>query len=207
MNKMKEKFKKLTETERGKTAVKFSGYMVFLLFVIVLILISGAGKESYEDRDSKESIQSTEMTNEITYLDMQKKLYKGNYTFTYKIKGSVNVNYEGEKTEEKITGYKETEDSTIKYEIEDGKTYEVKLNSKTEYNDLYKDLDSSFFNFKNLFDSLNSKNTSMKKDDIQKEYSYKDIEGYDYTIIIKENNITNIKINNEKITYDLTFNY
>lgn len=204
---MKEKFKNLTKTERGKTAVKFSGYMVFLLFVIILILISGAGNNSYQENESKESTQNETQTGEVTYLDMQKKLYEGNYTFSYKISGVINVNFEGEKLDNKITGYKETEESTIKYEIEDGKIYEIKLNSKKEYNDLYKDINATFFDYKTMFDSLNSKSSSMKKEDSQKEYTYTNIDGYNYSILIKENNITNIKITNENITYDLTFNY
>ena len=206
---MKEKLKKLSETERGKAAIKLSGYMIFLLLVIVLILISGAGQNTYTEEESKESqSQSTEEnTHETTYLDMQKMLYEGTYKFTYNISGLVNANFEGEKQENKIIGYKETASETIKYEIEDDKVYKVNLNSRTEYTDLYKDLDSELFNFKSLFEKINSKSSTIKKDDIQKEYSYNDIDGYDYKVLIKEQVITNITVTTKDLIYSLEFSY
>ena len=45
--------------------------MVFLLFVIILILISGAGNNNYQENESKESIQNETQNQEVTYLDMQ----------------------------------------------------------------------------------------------------------------------------------------
>lgn len=208
---MKEKYEKLKETEKGRTLIKFSGYMIFLFLVILMIIISGAtkGTESINNTDnsSENSHQSEEVEKEITYLDMQKALYEGDYEFSYKISGELEINYIGEKKGEIISGYKETKDNLVKYQIEDDKIYKIVLKEKTEYEDLYLGLDAKLFDFKNIFETLNPKNAIIEKTEKDKSYIYENIDNYKYIIKLNDKEITNIIIETKDLNYNFEFIY
>ena len=113
--KFKDKIEQLKKTERGKSLIKFGWDMLFILFVFILILSSGTLNSKKETSKGEES--TIESKTEVSYIDMQKELINGKYEFEYIITGTVNVNYTGSYSNREVTGFRESDDSLIKYHI------------------------------------------------------------------------------------------
>lgn len=210
---MKEKIEKLKETERGKAILKLIGYAVFIVFVLIFIAISGAiggNNDRVIADESEESIESTAESTEVkerTYLEKQEKLINGPYEFVYKITGETEVQYSGKYENGVTEGFKETTSETVKYKIENGTVYSVKLDKQTEYKDLYLGIDADLFDFTKIFDKLNGSSTVIDKSSEIKKYTYKEINGYNYVISLDEEKIVGITVDNETLKYEFTFTY
>ncbi len=211
---MKKWIDELKKTEKGKILLKFMGYMAFFVFVIILVVVANANQkndnleiknESNIEENKNTSEEST--TENLTYLDKQKKLYEGKYEFNYTVTGELNVTYTGTFDNGTVEGYKETEEELVRYSIEDGVTYKVKLNKKEEYDKLYEGLDANLFDFRQLFDKINSTSAIIDRSKEEKTYTYDGIDGYHIVVTLSDIEIDKIEINNDVLTYTFTFDY
>ena len=211
---MKKWIDELKKTEKGKILLKFMGYMAFFVFVIILVVVANANQkndnleiknESNIEENKNTSEEST--TENLTYLDKQKKLYEGKYEFNYTVTGELNVTYTGTFDNGTVEGYKETEEELVRYSIEDGVTYKVKLNKKEEYDKLYEGLDANLFDFRQLFDKINSTSAIIDRYKEEKTYTYDGIDGYHIVVTLSDIEIDKIEINNDVLTYTFTFDY
>ena len=219
MKKIKSWIDELKKTDRGKAILKLSGYMVFFVAVLAIIGISnviGGNNDTLNlDNTSSNSSESTSSDDKtvsaevksLTYLEKQEKIYNGSYDFIFKITGETEVNYSGSFSNDVVEGYKESKISTLKYRIENGVTYEINLDEKKEITDLYAGLDASLFDFKTMFDKLNSKSTSIDRSTEYKTYTYENVDGYKYVVTMNDTEITKINISNESLNYEMIFTY
>lgn len=199
--------KELYKTERGKALIKFSLYLLFLIFVIVLCSVAGSMKN---DR-TQTNPQSTEKESRIseknppTYFEKQKMLINQKYSFEYVItKTEKTVTYMGDFDGKNTNGYRETKDDLIHYVIEEGIPYKISLTEKTPLNDLFLDLNEKYFDLKNLFMTLNGLPAQIEKVDDDKIYNY-ELEDVNVTITVGTEYIKNIRIENENEKYDFSF--
>lgn len=211
---MKKWIDELKKTEKGRILLKFMGYMAFFVFVLILVVVANANQKNdnleVNDESNIEEKESTNVESEsenLTYLDKQKKLYEGKYEFNYTVTGELNVTYTGTFDNGTVEGYKETEEELVRYSIEEGVTYRVKLNKKEEYDKLYEGLDANLFDFKQLFDKINSTSAIIDRSKEEKTYTYDGIDGYHIVVTLSEIEIDKIEINNDVLTYTLTFDY
>ena len=200
-----DKYLELKQTKKGREIIKLIVYLSFIFIFFLLVLIAGATKKkSIVIPKVQESIESK---TEVTYLDKQKKLYEGKYSFAYEISGEISIKYNGTFDNGVVTGFKEDSMGIIKYKIKDGIVYNIKMDNEEPYDKLYDGLDVSLFDFNNLFNNLNTKNATINDKDGNKSYDYKDINGYDINVVLDDNNIKEIIISNESLKYDFSFNY
>lgn len=206
---MIEWIKNLRKTERGRTAFKFTIYMIFLGFVLIILFLGGSFNRKPANTKRVGSTESSESveTIELTYFDKQNKLLNGNYEFKYTINGENSVLFDGELKDGVIKGYKESLDEVIKYEIEDGIVYKVFFNQKEEIHNLYENLDERLFDFSTLFELLNSSNSVIDNTSLNKIYKYASVYEYNIEVITNETEITKIIIKNENIEYNFEFIY
>lgn len=202
--------KNLRSTEKGRVLFKFILYMIFFAFVVILVIVSNAidTPRTYLESSSSREESKTEETLELTYFEKQKKLLEEKYEFTFKISGSKNIQYTGKKDEfGKIEGYKETEENLVRYSIENGKAYLIKLNEKTEYNELYEGLDEKLFDLESLFTKLNMTSSTIEKRENTKTYNYLDVEGKNIRVSTDKTSIQRIEVDDSSLIYELTFKY
>lgn len=206
---MLNKIKALKKTEKGKALLKLLMYMFFLVIVIIILIIGNRTPMKKNDSiDSRESQYMEVTPSTLTYFEKQEKLYKQAYEFTYEITtADKKITFIGKHEPDKIEGIKETEDELIRYSIEEGKIYRLKLSSKEEYENLYEGLDEELFSLKDLFTKLNSIEMKVDLEENFKKYNYTEYNGYDITVTTNELEITNIYIIKDNTTYDFDFEY
>ena len=200
------KYNELKKTERGKSVIKLTRYLVFIFVLILALIISGTGKPNNKASQNVKK-ESYESKVDITYKDKQEKLFTNNYDFKYVITGAINVKYTGSFTNGVIEGYKEDENGIIKYKVVDGTSYQVNGSETTVYEGLYEGLDASLFNFQSVFGNLNTNKAKIVEKNKAKEYYYEIVDGYNYSIIMDDKHINEIKIENESLKYDFSFKY
>ena len=200
------KYNELKKTERGKSVIKLTRYLVFIFVLILALIISGTGKPNNKASQNVKK-ESYESKVDITYKDKQEKLFTNNYDFKYVITGAINVKYTGSFTNGVIEGYKEDENGIIKYKVVDGTSYQVNGGETTAYEGLYEGLDASLFNFQSVFGNLNTNKAKIVEKNKAKEYYYEIVDGYNYSIIMDDKHINEIKIENESLKYDFSFKY
>lgn len=203
--KFKDKIEQLKKTERGKSLIKFGWDMLFILFVFILILSSGTLNSKKETSKGKES--TIESKTEVSYIDMQKELINGKYEFEYIITGTVNVNYTGNYSNREVTGFRESDDSLIKYHIKDDIIYKNKMGVEEEYSDLYTGLDSTLFNLELLFSKLNSSNVIKNNKEDNRIFTYENVDGYEIVVHLDNEHINKIIIKNTDLAYEFSFTY
>ena len=203
--KFKDKIEQLKKTERGKSLIKFGWDMLFILFVFILILSSGTLNSKKETSKGEES--TIESKTEVSYIDMQKELINGKYEFEYIITGTVNVNYTGSYSNREVTGFRESDDSLIKYHIKDDIIYKNKMGVEEEYSDLYTGLDSTLFNLELLFSKLNSSNVIKNNKEDNRIFTYENVDGYEIVVHLDNEHINKIIIKNTDLAYEFSFTY
>lgn len=206
---MREWIKNLRSTEKGRTVFRLFLYMLFFIFVLVLVFVSGAARTPVvpNDPESSSLVDSTAITEELSYLDKQKKFENNDYDFEYEITGSMTREYAGSKESEIIEGYRLTEDEIIKYSIEDGIVYKKTVGSKIVMEDLYKDLDATLFDFESLFSKLNATKSRIEKIEDEKIYYYEETDVGRVVVYTDEKEIEKIEIDQDSIKYTMTFEF
>lgn len=205
--------KELRSTERGKTLFKFSLYLLFFFFVIILCLVAGAMEgpstnysKDTSYRDSTNSHEKEEADKAKTYFEKQE-LFKGKYEYNYEIVlKEKTVHFIGKYDFGKSEGFKEDEQSLIHYIIEEGTTYKVNIGSREEITNLYEGLDESLFDFEKLFIKLNDTSALIDRTDDLKTYSYT-LENRTYKIVTNEAYIEKIDISDGETQYHLEFQF
>ncbi len=202
--------KKMRETERGRTLLKFILYMTFLAFVFVLYFVSRIPITPTErmDKDSSdlESTIPKEETKELTYYQKQEKLKIEEYEFTFTCQKGETITFYGKYRDGKIEGLKETKTDLIKYVVEEGNYYRQNGDQLEEYEDLYEGLNENVLDVQKLFQLLNENSAKIERRDEEKIYTYI-LENGTYKVITDREHITKIEVTNDLESYDLEFSY
>lgn len=205
---MKNKFEEWKKDPKGKSKIQFSGYMIFFLFIIALVVITGNYKAEDIAIINDEKQSPKEETNETptSYLEKEQLLINGEYDYTFTITGEEKIIFTGECRDKIRTGFKQSEDGIIKYR--ENKDDVVLLNVKGEesYSGLYDNLDRKLFDFDNLFNLLNRENATIDKTTNSIIYTYH-LEEYDYIVKTGTKTIDEIDISKDNIEYIFTFTY
>lgn len=189
------------ELHNKKIKIKLIVYMCFLGFVILLVLITGSYKQ-----DKKRNINNDtpNTIKETTYYDMQKELYEGTYNYEFKVGND--ITYTGISKETTRTGFKESNGTIIKYEETNDKVYKIDGTDKEEYEELYKDINKDLFDFKKLFDKINSSSTIKAKEGDINTYNYDNVDNYKIVVNCDSKHIISINISTD-VNYTFTFTF
>ena len=192
------------QTNRGKSVIKLGAWIIFIVIILVLSVF---GKDDNYDNVIDDSQNETEevIYEFVNYSDMQKELLKNNYEYEYIIKNNDNIIiFNGVKDGTNEMGYKEDINGIIKYYIDNLGVKQVFLNDMVELNTLYDNIDSSFLNLEILFNNLNEYLYNIEKNGNERTIMY-DKEGFSVVVKTDLNNIKNINIINNEVTYELKF--
>ena len=192
------------QTNRGKSVIKLGAWIVFIVIILVLSVF---GKDDNYDNVIDDSQNETEevIYEFVNYSDMQKELLKNNYEYEYIIKSNDNIIiFNGVKDGTSEMGYKEDNNGIIKYYIDNLGVKQVILNDMVELNTLYDNIDSSFLDLEILFNNLNEYLYNIEKNENKRTITY-DKEGFSVVVKTDLNNIKNINIINNEVTYELKF--
>ncbi len=192
------------QTNRGKSVIKLGAWIIFIVIILVLSVF---GKDNNYNNVIDENQNETEevIYEFVNYSDMQKELLKNNYEYEYIIKNNDNIIiFNGVKDGTNEMGYKEDINGIIKYYIDNLGVKQVFLNDMVELNTLYDNIDSSFLNLEILFNNLNEYLYNIEKNGNERTIMY-DKEGFSVVVKTDLNNIKNINIINNEVTYELKF--
>lgn len=178
---------------KDNTLLKFIIYMAFLLFVIALIFATGSNKRVTDNQPEPKEI--IEEKSEITLKEKEQILISGKYNYEYKINNeTIEITYTGLCEEGICNGFREYDGNITKYNTEEIVPEE-----------LYTDLHIEYFNFKDLFDKLNSSSTIINRKEGEVSYKYT-IDNTAITVYTDDEHINKIEIDNE-YTYVFKFTY
>ena len=187
----------MNPVDKSKTLIKFGLYMLFLTVVIGLVITSGATPAKNRTNDETRETRKT-------YLEKEKELIDGEYNYVFRVDDGL-ITFEGNFKDGIRKGKKKDNDNTIQYE-EGIEIYKVIDNQKEKYEDLYDGLDEQLFDFKSLFDILNSESCLIERNDDQVIYSYTEVLGYDFIITSDSLHIIHLQIDGLH-NYEYEFTY
>lgn len=202
------RFMELWHNKRTHAAMVLGLWLIFLLFVMIISFIGGKATKTPES-----NIPVTEEKEETptfkNYEVMQKELINSNFSYVYTINiGDYKVVYRGEKTNNLDTGYKETAEETIKYQVDETGLYKVVMDELNAYDRLYENLNESLLDLEYIFETVKDKPVLTEELGDTRNYTYKfTLEEIEYEIIVSTNleNITKISVKYEDKLYDLNY--
>jgi hypothetical protein len=149
---MGEAMKNMDELQK-QSLKKLLIWMITLGVMIGTLYIIGAFSSSKSDTLKKEVVNEDK---ELTTSDKLTLLNNSDFKYQYKIyKNEEEIILSGEKVDNVFTGFKETQDSIIKYKIIEKHVYEIKLEDEEEIYTLYDDIDSSLLDLNNISSLIN----------------------------------------------------
>ena len=196
------KFKEAWKEPKKRAGIKLLGYLIFF---IVLILVSYVTK----DNNSYSRVNDIETTTTIVsdnYLDKQEDLINTKHNIKYVInKEDKEYVINGILDEGIIDGYLETNGSIKKIKIENDTLYEVKNDTPTK---MELDIDYYLINIYNILESIKEKTSIIERDNKNKNYLYT-IKNNNVDAVIKvytnEKSIYKIELVKENDKYILNF--
>lgn len=196
-------------TTQGKATIKFGAWMIFIIGIIALSLFSN---NKNDDNSSKNNVSKKDQEQEIynfeTYEKMQTTLLNSKYDYKYVITkkddNSLVAIYSGSKNNNEDKGFLETSEGIIKYSIKAGIVNKVVLDKEEPLENLYNNINESFLKLDVLFTNLKEYLYNVEKNENKRNITYNK-EGYKVTVKTDLNNITNILITTDELSYDLEF--
>lgn len=196
------------KTDRGKALTKL------LLWVVFIVIVLGAFIMQEKDNIDDYQMPSNEVTDEENqdddnnfkkYSDMQEELLNNNYLYKYIITNSEEkIVFSGIKNGTNETGYKETKDGIIKYQIIDGTINQINMDEITNIDNLYENIDRNYLDISLLFNNLSEYLYSTEKEDSKRTITY-DKDGYKVSVITNLESIEKIQITVDEWIYELNF--
>lgn len=188
-------FIKTWNTPKGRAGIKLMFYGIFIIFIILIIFIK---------RDSTPSVYKASYKSiKLTYEEKKAKLLDNNYEFKYNItlQSGEKIKYYGYKNLNIESGYKESDNTIIKYLKENDVIYKIGLENKEEFTDLYAKINADYLNVNYIYNLINDLSFQIN----DKEYIY--TLDNNISIVVKTNdiNISKITINDNSNYYELEF--
>lgn len=182
-----------------RSGFKLLGYLVFfavMFFIIIFLSVIGADRN--KDNDNKVSYQN------ILEKELDHSIYTANITI-----GDNKYIVTGEYGNNILTGTIETNEGITKYKIKDYNIYEIKMDEEISNENLFGDINYKILLNDKLIDII-KKAAGIKIDGETIIYKYENVNidniVYKIEVSIKDNKIKNIKVFNDTLTYDITYN-
>lgn len=193
------------QTEKGKAAIKLGLWGIFIIILIIFVLFSRKDETDINTENTNQTPIEDNNSDFLSYEDMQSHLLNNNYEYVFTI-NTLNGKYvySGVKSGDKEIGFKEDQNEIIKYYIDSTGTYRVYIDRVETIDNLYQNIDNSYLDMEVLFENLNN---YLYTEDIEsnvRTITY-DKEGYQVVVNTDKENITNIIIFADSVTYELDF--
>lgn len=219
-NSLKKKIKKLKETSRGKAIWRLIkwGIFFFLLFLLCIIaaLMPKNLKQTTKQTVPKDVIEKKEkenLANTSTLKKLEDQFLASSFQYVYEIQiNGETIKFNGTKSQDKDTGYKETNNGIIKYFIDSTGIYQETTTDKVLIHNLYENLNETYFHFEVLFPNLGALSflrvdncgddcAIFQADNENISYEIELVNGMD----TMDNSIRRITIHEEDIVYQFGF--
>lgn len=181
-----------------KNLIKLLGFVIFcIIFFTVLGLSSNT--------DSTKKTEPVNNNTSISYKTILDNFVSHKVSFNadimladknYKLQATVLNNV--------IDGYLDSADGITHFKVQDGIIYEVKMNSEKENEEILKGLNTNYLIPSYLINMINDVTALKTVDNDTITYSYQ-LDNVVLDIIVNENLITNIKVTNDFITYNIDY--
>ncbi len=212
---LKKKIKELKSTSRGKAILRLIKWAIFFFFLFLFLIISAIITKTRPavsptitnkpDTPIKEDTSNESKPKSLSELATN--LLKSTYDYNYEITISEDKYiYNGHKTLDFDTGYKETNDGIIKYYIDNTGTFKETTTEKIPLDNLYENLNIEYLTLESIFETFAKLEFTLNKEhDCQNDlYMASDnLNNYEYETNGEE--ILFIKIYNQDYNYYLSF--
>lgn len=180
---------------------KFTLIIIFILFLLGSIFFIFNFNENSKPYPKEDIIDTNNLfiVNEIkSYLEI---LDDSNFEYNFNIKSNENIyNYNGIRYDKNYKGVYNYLDKNINYQIEDNVCYD--LNTKKEIFNVH----IAYIEFDYISDILVNENTKCaRKKELYECNSINNSDEIKLQFFIKDNNLSNIEIANEKNNYELKY--
>lgn len=160
-SKLKKKIKELKKTSKGRAIWRLIKWAIFFFFLFVFLIVS-----SIITANRKPNLTSPQVTPPVSsekdeetpepktksFKELQTSLLKGSYNYNYEITvGDSKYIYNGHKTPDVETGYKETDEGIIKYYIDSTGIYKETTTEKVPLDNLYENLNIEYLDLASIF--------------------------------------------------------
>lgn len=200
---MKNKLHDIMNSEKGPTKIKLSLYMVFLVFIVLFLALSGSFTTN---NTSKKINQPNEKVNELTFGDKQSKLLNDDFFYKYTFDVGETIIFDGKVQSGLNTGYKESPEGIVKYRIEGEDVYKINGNQSDKYDDLYLNIDKEKLRLDKIFNILNSNSAVIERKSDETVYTY-NIGEENYVVYTDKESIIKMEINQNENKYTYEFSY
>ncbi len=212
-------FEKCWESKRWHSLILLLLWIVALAILFgVFTLINRVNKDlttpSHTVQKNDQPSHESQKSSVLSYTEKLNALALEDYTFLYTIlNGTYKVQFEGQKENNIVTGYKQDENEIIKYQIENQKIYQVLLDKKIETSKLYDNIDASLLDLNyiiGILKQVNENDIIITEEETETSYDYnltKDEEALEITVIEDHDGINKIEITRDNEKYTLQYFY
>lgn len=182
-----------------RSGFKLLGYLIFFAIMFVLIIVVGLFGNNKDEKDNSKATYQNILEKELDHS-----VYTANITI-----GDNKYIVTGEYGNNILTGTIETNEKVTKYKIKDYNIYEIKMDEEISNENLFGDINYKILLNDKLIDVI-KKAAGIKIDGETIIYKYENVNidsiVYKIEVSIKDNKIKNIKVFNDTLTYDITYN-
>lgn len=160
-SKLKKKIKELKKTSKGRAILRLIKWAIFFFFLFVFLVVSSIitmnrkpnlAPPQVNPSTSNEKDEETSKPITKSFEELQTSLLKGTYNYNYEITvGEAKYIYNGHKTPDVETGYKETNEGIIKYYIDDTGIFKETTTEKVRIDNLYENLNTEYLDLVSIF--------------------------------------------------------
>lgn len=206
----KKKIKELKSTTRGKAILKLIRWGIFFLCLFIFCIIASliSSKTPPAETPNKPA-EKNEFSESEKLSKLEKDLANSSFDYEYNITiNNEKIVFKGTKTNEKDSGYKNTNAGSIVYTIDKTGTYEEKVNERIPLTNLYEGLNAEYFDINKLI-NITNKISFTRNTECDCAYPVYDgtLNGITYTLSLntEETFISGINIKTENAIYDFNF--
>lgn len=193
-----------------KEAFKLFMYFIFIVLFMIMVAVARNSNDDSEVEPSDTISTSVVSGEHLTYKQMLDNLYKKETTINMTINNSGAITTIDAKNKNSVLeGYLESSTSTKHFKIENNTVYEINAGNVSINPELLNGIEYNFIVPANLVNILENNNSTKNVQDAITSYTYESINVDEviYTIKVNviSNNIKEINITNENITYTIEY--
>jgi len=194
------KFKELWAIPRYRAIIKLSLYGIMFLLIIIMANISSSMNTNQDETEKTKSYTEIIKLYDLENADINYNLKINN--MTYKLEGKLENNL--------LTGYFDNNNEIKKIVIKENSIYEIKNNEELVNEELNTLINAKLLLPINIIEIVKNESAYINKGIEETTYTFEINDNnikYEVVISITEEKITNIKVFNEKIEYNMLVDF
>lgn len=213
---LKSKIQEMKQTTQGKALLKLIYWAIFFFVLLLFCLIASFFSSPSSTQNNSLGPQTTtkpsqeepiiDQTLSLTTLNtVFSSLTSFNYTYEITLNDEI-IRFNGTKTLETDTGYKESNSGIIKYYIDNTGIYQQTTTDKILIDNLYENINSEYLNITSIFNLYKTLTLNLSNNLNNSDLLYIASDNLNnYEIQLNNNTLSYLRIYNDTYNYYLTF--